>query len=291
MCIIQLFCDIDDLFIEYQQKAFQPLQDTEASKKRNRPSKLHKSEVMTILVVFHQSGYSTFKQYYLEHVQKKLRWAFPHLVSYSRFLELKREILEVLMTYLATRYASSIGTAFIDSTRLPVCDNRRISQHRVFANNAARGKTSVGWFYGFKLHLVINDKGELLATQLTPGNIDDRKPVLELTKHLEGKLYGNKGYISKKLSETLETRDVCLLTKVRKNMQPPARSELDAALLRHRMLIETVIGQLKSETQIQHTRHRSWINYQVNMVAALIAYTYRSKKPSIDMVALREKYK
>ena len=179
----------------------------------------------------------------------------------------------------------------LTSTRLPVCDNRRISQHRVFADNAARGKTSVGWFYGFKLHLVINDKGELLATQLTPCNIDDRKPVLELTKHLEGKLYGDKGYISKKLSETLETRDVCLLTKVRKNMQPPARSELDAALLRHRMLIETVIGQLKSETQIQHTRHRSWINYQVNMVAALIAYTYRSKKPSIDMVALREKYK
>ena len=292
MCIGQLFCDIDDFFIEYeQQMASKPLPDTETSKKRNRPSKLHKSEVMTILVAFHQSGQSTFRKYYLEHVCKELRWAFPHLVSYSRFLELKRETLEVLQAYLATRYGSSSGTAFIDSTRLPVCDNRRITQHCVFAEKAARGKTSVGWFYGFKLHLVINDRGELLSTQLTSGNIDDRQPVLELTKHLEGKLCGDKGYISKVLSETLETQDVCLLTKVRKNMKPRAMSKLDAALLKHRMLIETVIGQLKSETQIQHTRHRSWINYQVNIVAALIAYTYRVKKPSIDMVALRAKYK
>jgi hypothetical protein len=224
-------------------------------------------------------------------VQEKLRWAFPHLVSYSRFLELTRETLTVLQAYLATRYASCTGTAFIDSTRLPVCDNRRISQHRVFAEKAARGKTSTGWFYGFKLHLVINDRGELLATQLTFGNIDDRRPVLELTKHLQGKLYGDKGYISQPLAETLETQDVCLLTKVRKNMKPRTLSELDTALLKKRMLVETVIGQLKSKTQLQHTRHRSWINYQVNVVAALIASTYRLKKPSIDIVALQEKYK
>ena len=116
-------------------------------------------------------------------------------------------------------------------------------------------------FSGFKLHLVINDRGELLATQLTSGNIDDRRPVLELTKHLQGKLYGDKGYISQPLAETLETQDVCLLTKVRKNMKPRTLSELDTALLKKRMLVETVIGQLKSQTQGQHTHHRSWINY------------------------------
>ena len=197
MDIIYLFCDIDNFFIDFEkQMASQLLPDTETPEKRPRPSKLHKSEVMTGLVVFHQSGYGTSKQFYLEYVQEKLRWAFPHLVSYSRFLELTRETLAVGQAYLATRYASCTGTAFIDSTRLPVCDNRRISQHRVFAENAARGKTSIGWFYGFKLHLIINGRGELLATQLTSGNIDDRQPVLELTKHLQGKLYGDKEYIS-----------------------------------------------------------------------------------------------
>ena len=218
MCIIQLFCDIDDFFIEYeQQMASKPLPDTETSKKRNRPSKLHKSEVMTILVAFHQSGQSTFRQYYLEHVCKELRWAFPHLVSYSRFLELKRETLEVLQAYLATRYGSSSGTAFIDATRLPVCDNRRITQHCVFAENAARGKTSVGWFYGFKLHLV--DRGELLATQLTPGNIDDRQPVLELTILRVNSV----GIISPKC---YPDAGGMFATKVRKN--PRAMSKLDS---------------------------------------------------------------
>ena len=117
------------------------------------------------------------------------------------------------------------------------------------------------------------------------------RPMLELTKHLQGKLYGDKGYISQPLAETLETQDVCLLTKVRKNMKPRTLSELGTPLLKKRMLVETVIGQLKSKTQLQHTYRRSWINYQVNVVAALIASTYRLKKPSIGIVALQEKDK
>ena len=199
--------------------------------------------------------------------------------------------MELLQMYLASRYAACTGTAFADPTAMRVCHNPRISQHRVFAENAARGKTSVGGFYGFKLHIIINEQGELLATQLTPGNIDDRRPMLELAKNLEGKLYADKGYISQTLADALQTQGLCLLTKVRKNMKPKQISELDAVLLKKRMLVETVIGYLKSQTQLQHTRHRSWTNYQVNQVAALIAYTHLKKKPSIDIVALQEKYK
>ena len=292
MCIIHLFCEIHDFFLHYQKhKVSQSPKDTETSNKRNRPCRLHISEVMTILVFFHQSDHRTFKQYYQQKVQQELRWAFPHLVSYTRFVELTREALEPLRAYLASHYAACTGIAFADSTAMRVCHNLRISQHRVFTENAARGKTSVGWFYGFKLHIIINEQGELLATQLTPGNIDDRKPMLELTKNLEGKLFADKGYISQSLVDTLKTQGLCLITKVRKNMKPKQMSEFDAALLKKRMLVETVIGHLKSQTQLQHTRHRSWTNYQVNQVAALIAYTHLKKKPSIDLMALQEKYK
>ena len=292
MCIIQLFCEIHDFFLDYEkQKASQTSKDINTSNKRNRPSRLHISEVMTILIYFHQSNHRTFKQYYQQKVQQELGWAFPHLVSYSRFVELMSDTVELLQMYLASRYAACTGTAFADPTAMRVCHNPRISQHRVFAENAARGKTSVGGFYGFKLHIIINEQGELLATQLTPGNIDDRRPMLELAKNLEGKLYADKGYISQTLADALQTQGLCLLTKVRKNMKPKQISELDAVLLKKRMLVETVIGYLKSQTQLQHTRHRSWTNYQVNQVAALIAYTHLKKKLSIDIVALQEKYK
>ncbi len=292
MCIIQLFCDIHDFILKYEkQKTSQSSEDINTFIKRNRVCRLHISEVMTILVFFHQSNHRTFKHYYQQKVQQELGWAFPHLVSYTRFVELMDGALELLQMYLTTRYAACSGIAFADATALPVCHNLRISRHRVFAHNAARGMTSVGWFYGFKCHIIINDKGELLATQLTPANIDDRKPMLELTRNLTGKIYADRGYISQTLGDALQTRNLCLITKVRKNMKQKQMSDFDEALLNKRMLVETVIGLLKSQTQIQHTRHRSWTNYQVNQVAALIAYTHLKKKPAIDVATLREKYK
>lgn len=292
MCIIRLFCNIHDFFLDYErQKTSQSSEDIQAFGKRNRASRLHVSEVMTILVFFHHSNQRTFKHYYQQTVQQELQWAFPQLVSYNRFIELMGEALELLEMYLTSHYAACTGIAFADSTAMPVCHNLRISRHRVFAENAARGVSSVGWFYGFKRHIIINEKGELLATQLTPANIDDRQPMLELTKGMTGKIYADRGYISQYLKDTLQKRDLCLLTKVRKNMKQQQMSDFDEALLKKRTLVETVIGQLKSQTQIQHTRHRSWTNYQVNQIAALIAYTNLKKKPSIDLIALREQYK
>ena len=140
---------------------------------RGRPP----SEVMTILIAFHQSGYRTFKHFYLKHVCVYWRTAFPHIVSYSRFGELKKEVLTLLPAYLSANLGECCGISFVDLTRLRVCDNKRISSHKVFAGNAERSKTSMGWFYGFKLHLIINHRGDLLEVALTPGNTDDRKPL------------------------------------------------------------------------------------------------------------------
>ncbi len=290
MDIITLFCKIDDFFLLYEQyQAQHQLPEISGtSNTRGRLRCLHPSEVMTILIYFHQHKCKNFKSYYQEHVCGNLRWAFPNLVSYSRFVQLAQEVLMPLSILLNTRFGECNGTSFIDSTPLPVCHNRRISAHRVFADGAERSKTSMGWFYGFKLHLVINDQGELLSAMVTPGNTDDRKPVPQLTKGLFGKLYADKGYINKKLRDKLREGGVSLVYKVRKNMKPEPLSDADAELLKKRMLIEPVNKELKTQTEIQHTRHRSYANFQVNTVAALIAYTYLKKKPSLKRKELKD---
>ena len=288
MHIVSLFCEIDDFFLAFENYQARHQLPGTPSEKRGRPRTLHPSEVMTILVNFHQSGYRTFKDYYLKEVCLHLRWAFPNLVSYNRFVALMPETLLALSVYLYTRFGSCDGVSFMDSTRLPVCENRRIPRHRVFVEQADRGKTSLGWFYGFKLHLLINTQGDLLGAELTPGNIDDRVPVEKLTQSVFGKLYADKGYISKELRQTLKTQDVDLIYKVRKNMKPQPLSTYDEVMLKKRMLIETVIGQLKSQTQLQHTRHRSFLNFQVNILSALIAYTYLEKKPTLKLRVIDE---
>jgi DDE family transposase len=280
MDIVALFCDIDEFCVE-----FEPVLRRYALgvKQRQRASTMHLSEVLTILVWFHMIGYREFKRYYTQYVQRELRWAFPHQVSYTRFVELERDALLPLCAYLRTRYGRCTGIAFIDSTPLAVCDNRRIRSHRVFAEQAGRSQNSVGWFYGFKLHLVINDEGELLNCCLTPGNTDDRRPVLQLVKGLWGKLFGDKGYVSQPLFEMLFAHNLHLVTKLRKKMRNQLLPWLDKLLLRKRALIETVTDQLKNISQIEHTRHRSFVNCLVNLLAGLIAYTYREKKPSLHL--------
>ena len=166
------------------------------------------SEIMTILIHFHQSHYRNFKAFYLLHLCRHGQGEFPHLLSYNRFVALIPTVLMPLCIYLHTRRGEDTGITFIDATSLVVCHNRRIHSHKVFKQVARRGKTSMGWFYGFKLHLVVNDRGELLAFRITPGNVDDRQPVPDLTQGLTGKLIGDRGYISHRLFQT-ESHRVC----------------------------------------------------------------------------------
>ena len=221
MNIITLFCEIDDFFLAYEKwVSTQCLPETTPLETRGRPRRLHPSEVTTILIAFQQSNYRTFKHFYLKHVCVYWRAEFPHLVSYSRFVQLQKEVLTVLTFYLSTHLGTCSGISFVDSTRLRVCDNRRISSHRVFLSEAGCSKTSMGWFYGFKLHLVINEQGEILDVELTPGNTDDRRPLPKFAEGLHGNLYADRGYISKDLREQLRAQGINLVYKVRKNMKP-----------------------------------------------------------------------
>jgi hypothetical protein len=238
---------------------------------------------MTILILFHRSNYRTFKHFYKEYVCVVLQNEFPQLVSYTRFIELIPGTLIPVCAYAQSRKGDVTGIAFIDSTPLKVCHNRRIHCHKVFNDLAQRGKTSVGWFYGFKLHLIINERGDLLAFKFTAGNVDDRKPVPDMTTGLYGKLFGDKGYISQKLFEQLYDRGLQLVTKLNKKMKNRLMAVLDKILLRKRAVIETVNDQLKNISQIEHSRHRSVANAMVNMLAGLIAYTYQEKRPSLNL--------
>src|SRR5437588_205863 len=164
--IVALFCDLDDFcqpFLPTWQKRLLP----SPGPHRHRASRLSLSEIMTILVFFHASHYRTFKHFYLGSVLPGKRAEFPGLPSYTRFVELIPLTLLPLCAYLQTRKGQSTGIQFIDSLPVRVCHNRRIYSHRVLAGLAQRGKSSRGWFYGFKLHLVINDQAELLAFCLT----------------------------------------------------------------------------------------------------------------------------
>jgi len=279
MSLLELFCDVDDFCKQMDQPGQQGLA-ARVGQKRREPG-LCASEIMTILIHFHQTGYRCFKRYYEKHVLKHLRREFPATVSYSRFVSLIPRVVIVLWAYALSRCGGCTGISFVDSTALRVCHNRRITRHKVFVDTAARGHSSTGWFYGFKLHLVVNDRGEILAFQLTPGNVDDRAPVPKLAAKLFGKLFGDKGYISTPLFKTLFEQGVQLVTNLRSNMKNKLTPLTDKLLLRKRWIIETINDQLKNISQIEHSRHRSPVNFIVNVLAGLIADMWQPKKPSL----------
>jgi transposase, IS4 family len=170
MSLLELYCHVDD-FCQGFVGQWEGELLASGARQRLPEGQLSTSEIMTIIIHFHQMRYRDFKTYYTQFVQVYLPAEFPQLVSYNRFVELMPSLLVPLCAYLQSCYGDCTGISFIDSTPIMVCHNRRIRRHRVFANIAQRGKNSVGWFFGFKLHLVVNDRGELLACRLTAGNV------------------------------------------------------------------------------------------------------------------------
>jgi hypothetical protein len=284
MPLIEIFCEIDDFCKDFKKLCDKNLL-TDGSGQRNRAISLSTSEVMTITVYYHYSGYKTFKDYYEKLVLIHLTKDFHNLVSYNRFIELKQKILFPLIIFFQLNgLKKCTGISFIDSFPLKVCHNRRISSHKTFAKYAKRGKTSVGWFYGFKLHLVINDLGEIIAFCITSGNVADnnKKVLLTLTKDLVGKLVGDKGYIvNPELFKKLFLDGIHLITKLKKNMENKLIPLADKLLLKKRSIIETVGGIMKEDLGLEHTQHRSAWGFLENIISTLIAYSFRKQKPSI----------
>lgn len=219
------------------------------------------------------------------YVQKHLQDEFPNTVSYNRFVELQKKALVPMVVFMKMCcLGDCTGIRFIDSTPLKVCHIKREKQHKVFKGMATKGQCSMGWFFGFKLHLVINDKGEVLDFLLTQANVDDREPLKNKNFHdkIFGKLFGDKGYISQNLFDQLFIDGVHLITKIRKNMKNALMHIHDKILLRKRALIETVNDELKNICQVEHTRHRSFENFLADLIYGLTAYCFLDKKPSLN---------
>ena len=280
--LVELFVAVDDFWLVFRPAWHKHLLAS-GERHRIRSSQLSESEIMTIVILFHQSHYRDFKAFYLGYVVRHLRPAFPKLVSYARFVTLMQSMGLPLYVFLRISMGCCTGISFVDSTALAVCHNRRIGRHRVFDGFAQRGKTTMGWFYGFKLHLIINHGGELIAFALTPGNIDDRVPLPEMLRRVFGKLFGDKGYLSQTLRDDLRDSGIDLITSIRRNMKPQLMPLYDKLMLRRRSIIETINDQLKNISQIEHSRHRSVNNFFVNLVAGLIAYCLRPNKPAVQL--------
>jgi hypothetical protein len=283
--LIEIFCHVDD-FNKVFINELQTHQLSDGSRKRIKPGSMSESEVMTIVIYFHLMRYRDFKHYYLFHVCRNMRSYFPHLVSYNRFVELMQSTLLPMVVFLKVqRLGKCTGISFIDSTPLRACHIKREHSHKVLKGLATKGQCSIGWFFGLKLHFVINDKGEILDFVLTPANTDDRKPLMgtNILSKIYGKLFGDKGYISQSLFEQLFIDGIHLITKLRKNMKNSLMHLSDKIILRKRALVETVCDELKNICQIEHTRHRSPEGFIVNVISGLIAYSYLSKKPSLNL--------
>lgn len=253
----------------------------------NKPKKkprMTNSEVITITVLFHSGSFRNLKHFYLHYVQIHLAKEFPNTVSYNRFTELMQSTILPMSMFLKTCcMGDCTGISFIDSTPVRVCKNKRIKRNKVFKDTAELGKSSMGFFFGFKLHLIINDRGEILNFVITPGNVDDRDPLKneKFVAKLIGKIFGDKGYISSELTQLLFIDGIQLITNIKKNMKNCLMEMSDKILLRKRSVIETVNDELKNICQIEHSRHRSFGNFISNLVAGLIAYSFFPKKPAI----------
>lgn len=278
--ITELFVFVDDFCKQYE--LILQTNTLPSCKKTTRVPGLKISEIMSIIMLFHQSPAKNFKFFYTSYLLL-YKSEFPNLPSYNRFIELQQRCLGHFHALLMILCAMTkqTGLAYVDSTCIPVCHNKRTSRHKVFKGLAALGKSTMGWFFGFKLHLIINEKGELLSVQLTPGNVDDRKPVRQMATRLVGLLFGDKGYIDQNLFRDLHETGLKFVTGIKTKMKNKLLPLYEKILLRKRSIIETVNGVVKNDFQISHTRHRSFVNGFIHIFSTLVAYALKSKKPAI----------
>lgn len=282
--ITSLFCFVDDFCksigdcIKKRQ-----IETQEPSKKTTRTPGLPDSEIMTIMLMFQDSPCKNFKCFYNSYLQS-YRPEFPKMPSYERFVILMPRVLYLLVILLTCMLRRDSKIAYVDSTSINVCHPKRIRTNKVFKWLAKIGKTTKGWFFGFKLHIVIDDKGNLMSVKMTKGNVDDRSPVLQMTEGMTGLLFGDKGYISRELFLKLLARGLKLITGIKNNMKNVFMLWNEKILLRKRSLVETVFSYLKTVFSLEHSRHRSFLNFLAHIVSTLIVYQLMPTKPHISTI-------
>ena len=282
--LTEVFYEIDDFCKAFDAQWQTYLLGSGAAPRGPKPG-LAVSEIITLILVLHSSRFKYLKNFYQGVAIPMLRQYFPGMPCYEQFVTIQQRAFVPLLFFLLSRMGKKTGIYYIDSTALPVCDNHRIHRHKTFAGLAARGKTSMGWFFGFKLHLVFNNLNEIVACKLTPGQVHDTEPVPQLTKHLLGKLFADKGYIGKQLAQELLRRGLALFTRVRKNMKSLPLAIPDKLLLNARNMAETIIGSIKQFSSLNLPMHRLPLNAFLHLLAAITAYQINPIKPKLKLVS------
>lgn len=282
--IIALFCCLADFVKIYEVWCSHSLLPD--GKIRHREGRMCLAELLTIAILFHASPCRNFKFYYNSWLAPCWKHLFPDLISYSRFVQLMPRLFVPLCVLMQSLSGQKTGIYIADSTTLGVCHPKRITRNKVFAGLAERGKSTMGWFYGFKLHIVINDLGDIVAVKITKGNVDDRAPLPGMVKTLKGILLADKGYIGKKLFAELYRWGLKLITGIRANMRNYLMPLMDKLLLRKRFIVETIFDKLKNDLHLWHTRHRSAQHAFTHLFAALVAYQLSPSKPSLKRMPL-----
>lgn len=271
-----LFTIVDDFCMQFENNWAQ-IKLANNLTSRVRKGQMVQSEIMTILIAFQLSDHRHLKGFYL-FLQTHHNDCFPNMVCYTRFVELTKGMLVPLMAFFNFIKPESSYVSFIDSTAIRVCKTKRLFSHKVFKGLATRGKSTMGWFFGFKFHLIIDKFGRPVAYKMTKGNADDRSVVEDLSKNLRGKIFGDKGYISKKLFKSLFSRGLHLVTAIKKNMKPQLMTQNDSVTLKKRGLIESAFNVMKNTMHLEHSRHRSVLNFMINTVGVVIGFSLKHLK-------------
>lgn len=182
------------------------------------------------------------------------------------------QVLQILMAF--NRKNSALSIKFVDSTAVQVCKNKRIFHHKVCDGVAKRGKSSFGWFFGFKVHICVDKQGRLLSMEVTPGNTDDRAPVIKLLKDIHGLVVADSGYVSEPLRKKLQQKDIHFLTGVKKTMKKLMTKE-QHKVLKLRQIVETALGVSKSSNNLVSSYARSVIGHFSRILYAFLAYAFR----------------
>lgn len=254
-----IFSLVDDFCKAYEDWVKHKL--LSSGKQRNRGGKLSLSEEISIIIFYHFSEFKHLKIFY-RHFGTDGKW-FKNPPCYDRFIQIIPSLflpIVIMMHYLSGR---KTGIYYVDSTHFSVCKNIRISSDKTFKGLASRGHSSIDWFYGFKLHMIINDKSEIIAIKITKGNTDDRKAFEEMAirQNLKGKCYADKGYLSKDLFTRLFHKGLILITGIKRNMKNYLIPILDKLYHRKRFIIETIFGYIKEHFNVRPNKHRSPTNF------------------------------
>lgn len=282
--ITELFCVIDDFFLKFEATYWQFLKQSHRIS-RVRAAHLSLSEITFIAIWYKCSHFTNFKAFFTWLNQDKSS-LFNSLPCYQRMIHLiNTHQLALHALHVALMKGQRSQYLWIDSTTLPVCKNQRIQRHKSLAKIATRGKSSIGWFYGCKLHVVMNQFGEIAGSALSNGHVADVKVVEQLVNGLNGKLYGDRGYISQELKSRLQVQGVDLITYHRKNMQSIQLCASDEYHLRQRNKIETLFSLLKGQYNLVTSKARSVHGFLSGIYASLCAYQLaHQNKPKIQIM-------